>query len=104
MALEEDLPEKPEDKTLPKYRQIDKRAGAYAIDWGHELHKQYEAWRAENENAVALPAKRAAPTDGEEVAVRGKKKAKSAETEEALDDAHMKHSFEKGTLGKVSHN
>lgn len=24
LALDEDLPEKPEDKTIPKYRQIDK--------------------------------------------------------------------------------
>lgn len=24
MALEEDIPEKPDDKTIPKYRQIDK--------------------------------------------------------------------------------
>ena len=24
MALEEDLPEKPDDKTIPKYKQIDK--------------------------------------------------------------------------------
>ena len=24
MALDEDIPEKPEDKTIPKYRQIDK--------------------------------------------------------------------------------
>ena len=24
MALDEDIPEKPEDKTVPKYRQIDK--------------------------------------------------------------------------------
>jgi ATP-dependent DNA helicase 2 subunit 1 len=30
MALEEEMPETPEDKTVPKYRQIQKRAGEYS--------------------------------------------------------------------------
>ncbi|KAL8728542.1 MAG: hypothetical protein Q9181_005310, partial [Wetmoreana brouardii] len=42
MALEEDLPEKAEDKTVPRYRQIDKRAGEYVLEWGEELQKQHQ--------------------------------------------------------------
>lgn len=34
LALEEELPEKPDDKTIPKYKQIDKRAGEYIHKWG----------------------------------------------------------------------
>ncbi|QSZ32283.1 hypothetical protein DSL72_001857 [Monilinia vaccinii-corymbosi] len=51
MALEEELPETPEDKTIPKYRQIDKRAGQYISDWGHTLASQFENWCAGNKTA-----------------------------------------------------
>ncbi|KAL8945675.1 MAG: hypothetical protein Q9222_007820, partial [Ikaeria aurantiellina] len=37
LALEEDVPAKAEDRTVPRYRQIDKRAGEYALEWGREL-------------------------------------------------------------------
>ena len=98
LALEEDIPEKAEDKTVPKYKQIDKRAGPLAIDWGHELHRQYEEWRAENEGS-AIPAKRGA---NDELAVRGAKKVKVGEGEGSVDDGEMKKAFVDGSLGKVS--
>lgn len=44
MALEEELPEQPEDKTVPKYRQINKRAGEYINEWGIVLHDEFSAW------------------------------------------------------------
>lgn len=103
MALEEDLPEKPDDKTVPKFKQIDKRAGPYALDWGHELHKQYEGWRSENEPSSRVPAKRSAPASGNgELAVRGTKKAKSADPDAGIDDEEMKKAFEDQTLKKVT--
>jgi ATP-dependent DNA helicase 2 subunit 1 len=43
MALEEELPEVPEDKTVPRYKQIDKRAGAYISDWGVTLFDEFNA-------------------------------------------------------------
>ncbi|OCK81100.1 ATP-dependent DNA helicase II subunit 1 [Lepidopterella palustris CBS 459.81] len=42
IALDEDLPEKPEDKTIPRYKQIDKRAGDYVIKWGKALESEYQ--------------------------------------------------------------
>src|SRR5436190_10810332 len=39
VALEEELPEKPEDKTLPKYNSIHKRVGPLALEWGELLDK-----------------------------------------------------------------
>ncbi|KAF2763519.1 putative DSB repair complex subunit Ku70 [Pseudovirgaria hyperparasitica] len=39
IALDEDVPDKAEDKTIPKYRQIDKRAGSYVVTWGNELEQ-----------------------------------------------------------------
>lgn len=102
MALEEDLPEKPEDKTVPKYKQIDKRVGPLAINWGQELDKQYDTWRLENETSSTVPAKRSAPASGkDELAVRGAKKAKSADPDGGMDDAQMKKAFEDQTLKKV---
>ena len=97
LALEEDVPEKAEDKTVPKYKQIDKRAGPLAIDWGHELHRQYEEWRTENEGS-AVPTKRGAK---DELAVRGAKKVKIGEGEGSVDDGEMKKAFVDGSLGKV---
>jgi ATP-dependent DNA helicase 2 subunit 1 len=44
MALEEELPEQPEDKTVPKYRQIQKRSGEYINQWGITLHEEFSAW------------------------------------------------------------
>lgn len=102
MALEEDLPERPEDRTVPKYKQIDKRAGEYAVGWGHELHRQYEAWRGENETEKAVLGKRAAGGEGrEEVVVRGAKKARAVEGEGGVDDGAMRKAFEEQGLKKV---
>ena len=102
MALEEDLPEKPEDKTIPKYKQIDKRAGSYVIDWGHELHRQYEEWRKENESSAVL-GKRPTPGGKDDIAVRGAKKTKTGEGDRTpeVDDAQMKKAFEKQSVGKA---
>ena len=63
LALEEDLPEKPEDKTLPKWRQIDKRAGPYVMDWGEELQRRWKEWEGVNgvSSSSAVPTKRSAP-------------------------------------------
>ena len=43
MALEEEIPDftEKDDKTLPKAKQIDKRAGDYVIDWGVMLEKEH---------------------------------------------------------------
>ncbi|KKY25633.1 putative dsb repair complex subunit ku70 [Phaeomoniella chlamydospora] len=63
LALDEDLPAKPDDKTIPKYRQIDKRAGEYVIQWGEELERTYQALRKSKPTATSTLAKRSRPTD-----------------------------------------
>ena len=104
MALEEDLPEKPEDKTIPKYRQIDKRAGPYVIDWGHELHKQHKEWQANNGSSISIFAKRPAPSDKDgDSSVRSEKKARTAAAQEdTVTDEVMKKAFEKQSVGKMT--
>ena len=61
LALDEDLPAQPEDKTLPKYRQIDKRAGDYVIDWGKELENTYQAYIKDKPEITSTLAKRSRP-------------------------------------------
>lgn len=62
IALDEDIPEfrDGDDKTIPKYRQIDKRAGAYVLEWGQLLEEQHKAWAREISHAGV---KREAGTD-----------------------------------------
>jgi len=99
MALDEDLPEEQEDKTVPKYRQIDKRAGSYVIDWGEELEAQHQAWELENRGST----KRAA--DDEKAAAP--KRAKASKTAangdgEAPTDDDMRTTWENQNLSKLT--
>lgn len=59
MAMEEEVPEKAEDATLPKFKAISKRAGGYLEDWRETLEKE----AAEAQNARATAVKREADTD-----------------------------------------
>lgn len=108
MALEEDLPEKPDDKTIPKYKQIDKvnplpfitippsnftqRAGSYTIAWGIELESQHQTWESTNRTSTKRVKE-------EEVPERSKR-AKSASAD-VISDADMQRHFDKGTMKKV---
>ena len=116
MALEEDIPEKPEDKTIPKHKQIHKastiastqvfrflliifssqRAGAYVVDWGIELEQQSQAWVKENRGA-ATGAKRPAP--GDDGAAPKKQKTSIAGI---IDDTEMRAHFDKSNINKVN--
>lgn len=101
LALEEDLPETPEDKTLPKWRQIDKRAGSYVIEWGQELEEQYRQWQQANAGsmtstgAIKRGGATAPKSDG------GAKKAKLADND-GVADAQMRKRFEQNTIDKLT--
>ena len=97
MALDEDLPEKPEDKTVPKYKQIHKRAGPLVIDWGHELHRQHEEWNRHNDVAP-ISNKRPAPSGDHELPAREKR----IKTAGDVDDEQMKKAFQKQTIAKMT--
>lgn len=60
MALEEEVPEKADDATQPKYKAISKRAGGYLEDWSETLEK--ESIEARNERA-STAVKREADSD-----------------------------------------
>ncbi|KAI9872889.1 MAG: ATP-dependent DNA helicase II subunit 1 [Pleopsidium flavum] len=96
MALEEDLPEKPDDKTIPKYKQ---RAGPYVIDWGLELEQQYQAWKRDNQSTTTL-AKRPGPND----TGGAPKKPKTAATAgvDNVGDDEMRDHYNKNTVNKLT--
>lgn len=106
MALEEDIPEQQDDKTIPKYRQIDKRAGPYATEWGIELETQHAAWEKENRPIASSSAstKRSAAGLTDDLSVRGAKKAKTTggAGDAVIDDASMKKLFDKNDVKKLT--
>jgi ATP-dependent DNA helicase 2 subunit 1 len=56
LALEEDLPEQPDDKTMPKFKQIHKRAGGYVVEWGAILDGEFENWQRDNKRGITTTA------------------------------------------------
>ncbi|WEW56412.1 ATP-dependent DNA helicase II subunit 1 [Emydomyces testavorans] len=97
LALDEDLPEQPEDKTIPKYKQIDKRAGEYVVDWGQELEIQHRLLERQHP-ATSTLVKRPASSIKNESGERATKKAKIGN--EADDEVKMH--YEKGNLNKLT--
>lgn len=89
MALQEDLPAKPEDKTVPKYRQIDKRIGQEAIQWGAQLEAEYKQYLADNPDAAPVNAKRSIPGQGASSRAGDTKKVKT-EPGQAVDEGEMR--------------
>ncbi|RMD42877.1 hypothetical protein DV735_g2250, partial [Chaetothyriales sp. CBS 134920] len=67
LALDEEVPRQAEDKTLPKYKQIDRRISNEAITWGKELESAYKSFITENPDAASVGSKRVA-TNGPKAA------------------------------------
>jgi ATP-dependent DNA helicase 2 subunit 1 len=95
MALDEDIPEHPEDKTVPRYRQSDKRAGDMVIEWGKELEIQFQAWVNEHGHRSTTATKRAAPSDA------GSSNSKKLKTE-GISDEDMRERFGNNTIDKLT--
>lgn len=86
IALEEDVPEQLDDKTIPKYRQIDKRAGAYIHEWGQILDTEAQFYQKNTYGGI----------DGTKV------KRESEDPETALSRKKVK--TEKAVLESMSHD
>lgn len=105
LALEEDLPEKPEDKTLPRYRQIDKRAGEYVINWGTRLEAEYEEWKKRNAGRYTATG---ATKRGSTATTEKGKRSKTADggaaskTSDSISDEEMRKHFEQNKISKLT--
>ncbi|KAF2456540.1 putative DSB repair complex subunit Ku70 [Lineolata rhizophorae] len=91
-ALEEELP--PEDtksatdKTVPRYRQIDKRAGAHIISWGESLEEEHSGQRGTKRGS-----------DGPDLKLA--KRTKTSAPDAPIDE-EMRRNFEKGSINKLT--
>ena len=85
LALEEELPCQPDDKTIPRFRQIDKRCGEYIEDYGKEFDEAY-AQLQKTTLADRTAKKRTAAGDEKPVAAKRVKKEPNIKEENGPDD------------------
>lgn len=103
LALEEDVPETPDDKTKPKYKQIDKRVGNEVTEWGIELDDAFREHQSEQPggtHAGAILKKRAA--NGDAADESGASKRIKTEAGEVVSEGEMRKMWEKGQVGKLT--
>lgn len=95
LALEEELPDKPDDKTIPKYKQIHKRAGEYIHNWGIILEEEARAHEEDRRGGL----KREGPNDA------GPPKKKTKGAKEGLGEmsaAELKSAVANETVGRFT--
>lgn len=118
LALEEDLPEQPEDKTLPRWKQIHKRAGGelegqdeedrnsltllsgFVVQWGAEVEKAYEEWAMANGNSLMPSSNGAAKRTAGSASAPRAKKVKDEDDEEGVTDGAMRAAYDQDKLSK----
>ena len=95
LALEEDMPDTPEDKTIPRYRQIEKRCGGYVLEWGRELERLA---RASGGSRVVPGVKRTAAAHP----AASQAKRPKATAGDAITDDEMRAHFEARSIHKLT--
>ncbi|CAH0021900.1 unnamed protein product [Clonostachys rhizophaga] len=96
LALEDEVPEKVEDATEPKYKAISKRAGGYLEDWWETLEK--EAGNAKQAKALKRDPDEALPERPAKRSRAGSEKPSGS----SLSQAQLKSAVENGTLAKMT--
>lgn len=97
MALEEDLPEQPEDRTVPKYKQIHKRAGEYIHNWGLILDEQWRAYDMERRSGLKHEV-----DDEDEKPIKKIRAAGSAQGLDGMSTNDLKKAVAAQTLAKYT--
>lgn len=101
IALDEEMPEQPDDATIPRYRAIKKRVGGYLEEWAETAAE--EAKGLMGSRAVKREAE---DEDDDAAAPRPAKRAKAAPKEKklagAMSNADLKAAFEADTLKKMT--
>ncbi|CZT25632.1 related to ATP-dependent DNA helicase II subunit 1 [Ramularia collo-cygni] len=100
LALEEDLPEQPEDKTLPRWKQIHKRAGGFVVQWGAEVEKAFEEWSVANGNSLKASDTGASKRTAAGSSAPRAKKVKDEDEDEGVTDAAMRSAYDQDKLSK----
>ncbi|KAF4946907.1 hypothetical protein FGADI_10820 [Fusarium gaditjirri] len=96
LALEEEVPEKADDATEPKYKAISKRAGGYLEEWSESLEE--ESGKVANKKSTKRE------TDDEDMDRPVKKSRGSSEkaTGSSFSMAQLKAAIEGGTIQKMT--
>jgi ATP-dependent DNA helicase 2 subunit 1 len=110
MALEEEIPEfkVSDDKTIPKYRQIDKRAGHYVAQWGVALEDEYRTWTKDKKSHPGgVGVKRGADEEKGTTSKKarshaGSTKSSSSETLNGMSTNQLKKHIKAGKLGTAT--
>lgn len=111
MALEEEVPETPDDKTIPKYRQIDKRCAGYLMEFGEVFDKTYKSFTRHKETKLSTGRKRGThpgaedEDDEEDEKPKPKKRVKKepeSQTSGGITDQEMADINDKGQISKQS--
>ncbi|KAI9723574.1 MAG: ATP-dependent DNA helicase II subunit 1 [Chrysothrix sp. TS-e1954] len=101
IALEDDVPEKPEDKTIPRYKKMHQRIKGFTQEWGEELQSQFNQWQMSHSRApgqaVGIKRSASAAPDAETA-----KKLKSKSAALNMTDDEMRDYHGRGALGKLS--
>jgi len=103
MALEEELPDLPDDKTVPRFKQIDKRCGEYIQEYGKEFEAAFAQVARSSFPHRGKATKRASvEPDGDEKPKKRVKKEPKVKEElgEGLSDEQMAEFNDKGQISK----
>ena len=100
LALDDEIPEKPEDKTVPKFRQIDKRVGNETTEWGKTLEKVFKEYQVENPDAVPTGSKRY--TNGQSSSAGAAPKKVKTEAAGGVGEEDIRKLWEKGKLASLT--
>ncbi|KAF1917424.1 ATP-dependent DNA helicase II subunit 1 [Ampelomyces quisqualis] len=107
MALEEELPDQPDDKTIPRFKQIEKRCGEYIQAYGKKFEAVYaQVAKSTFPHRGKATGKRVSvePEDGEKPKSKRVKKEPNVKEEEGDDeditDEQMASINNKGQISK----
>ncbi|KAI1774107.1 ku70 protein [Hypoxylon cercidicola] len=97
LALDEEVPDKPNDTTLPKYKAIHSRCGEYIQEWSRTADEVLGMVR----DVKAI--KREMEKDDDEDQPRPAKKSRTAKVSSAgINNAELKKRYNDGTLSKLT--
>ena len=109
LALEEELPDHPDDKTIPRYKQIDKRCGEYIEDYGKEFQEAYAQQHTKAQAHRGKPAAKKRPAGGadedekpatKKVKNETKIKVENGDGDDGLTDEQMADLNNSGQISK----
>jgi ATP-dependent DNA helicase 2 subunit 1 len=102
LALEEDLPEQPEDKTLPRWKQIHKRAGQYVVEFGEKLDQAFQQWQKDNAGHIHPTANGGAKRSKPAASGTAKKIKQEDGDDDGPTDEEMRTAYQKDAVGKFT--